>query len=84
MTAYEELVTKLLSKPFKVSIPDYIPDTHGNRCLGLCRTIMRRALHDPYACNALVLYTPPDEQVKVSVHEKLLQDKSKIPVHVVV
>lgn len=84
MTAYEELVTKLLSKPFKVPIPDYIPDTHGNRCLGLRRTIMRRALHDPYACNALVLYTPPDEQVKVSVHEKLLQDKSKILVHVVV
>lgn len=84
MNAYEELVAKLLSKPFKVPIADYVPETHGNRCLGLRRTLSRRALHDPYTCNALVLYTPPDEQVKVSVHEKLLQDNSKIQVHVVV
>lgn len=83
MTAYEELI-KQLSKPFKVPIPDYVPDTHANRCLGLRRTVIRRALHDPNACNALVLYTPPQEQGKVSEHDRLLQDKSKILVHVVV
>lgn len=84
MSAYEELVAKLLSKPFKVPIPDYIPDPHANRCLGLRRTVIRRALHDPFACNALVLYVPPEQQAKVSEHERLLQDKSKILVHVVV
>lgn len=84
MSAYEELVAKLLSRPFKVPIPDYVPDTHGNKCLGLRRTIVRRALHDPFACNALVLYTPPEEQVKQTEHSRLLQDKSKVMVHVVV
>lgn len=85
MSAYEELVAKLLSRPFKVPIPDYVPDTHGNKCLGLRRTVIRRALHDPFACNALVLYTPPEEQGKLTVHSKLLQNsKSKVPVHVVV
>lgn len=83
MIAYEELI-KQLSKPFKVPIPDYVPDTHANRCLGLRRTVFRRALHDPNACNALILYIPPQEQAKVSEHDRLLQDKSKILVHVVV
>lgn len=84
VSAYEELVAKLLKKPFKVPIPDYVPDTHGNRSLGLRRTFIRRALHDPFACNALVLYTPPEQAVKVSEHARLLQDKSKALVHVVV
>lgn len=84
MNAYEELVAKLLSRPFKVPIPDYVPDTHGNKCLGLRRTIVRRALHDPFACNALVLYTPPEEQTKLTQHSLLIQDKSKVLVHVVV
>ena len=84
MSAYEELVAKLLTRPFKVPIPDYIPDTHGNKCLGLRRTFIRRALHDPFACNALVLYTPPEEQVKQTEHSRLLQDNSKVLVHVVV
>lgn len=84
MAAYEELVAKLLSRPFKVPIPDYVPDTHGNKCLGLRRTIVRRALHDPLACNALVLYTPPEEQTKTTQHTLLLGDKSKVLVHVVV
>lgn len=77
---YEELIAKVLNKAFKVPIPNYVSDGHGNRCLGLKRTTFRRALHDPQACNALVLYTPPElpaaEQHKV--------DKSKILVHIVV
>ncbi|XP_031619056.1 DNA repair and recombination protein RAD54-like [Contarinia nasturtii] len=84
MSEYEALVAKLLSKPFKVPIPDYVPDGNSNRSLGLPRTLIRRALHDPYACNALVLYTPPDQQTKATEHEKLMQDKTKILVHVVV
>lgn len=80
VSAYEELISKVLNKPFKVPIPDYVPDTHGNRCLGLKRTTIRRALHDPFACNALVLYTPPEQSGK----DLLKADKSKILVHVVV
>lgn len=42
--------------------------------------MIRRALHDPFACNALVLYTPPD----LNEHDRLKVDKTKILVHVVV
>lgn len=80
LSAYEDLISKLLLKPFKVPIPDYVPDTHGNRCLGLKRSVVRRALHDPFACNALVLYTPPE----LNEHDRLKMDKNKILVHVVV
>lgn len=74
------MIARVLSKPFKCPLVDYVPDSHGNRCLGLKRNTFRRALHDPNACNALVLYTPPD----YSQHDKLTLDKTKILVHVVV
>lgn len=80
VNAYEELVARVLSRPFKVPIPNYVPDTHGNRSLGLRRTHYRRALHDPTHCNALLLFIPPD----YSQHDKLKVDKTKILVHVVV
>lgn len=41
---------------------------------------INRALHDPFHCNALVLYTPPE----VPVSTKLTMDTAKLPVHVVV
>ena len=44
------------------------------------RSNTRIALWDPYAENALVLFTPPE----VSEHEKLKMDASKRQVHVVV
>ncbi|XP_055677114.1 DNA repair and recombination protein RAD54-like [Lutzomyia longipalpis] len=77
---HEEMITKILSRPFKVPIPDYVPDTHGNRCLGVKRSVIRRALHDPFACNALVFFSPPE----LSEHDKIHVDKNKIQVHVVV
>lgn len=83
INVYEDLVAKVLSKPFKVPILDYVPDTHGNKCLGLRRNTFRRALHDPNACNALVLYIPPDAG-PISEHARLKMDTSKILVHVVV
>lgn len=82
MSDYETLIANVLSKPFKCPIPDYVPDTHANRCLGLKRNSFRRPLHDPYACNALVLYTPPASDL--SKHDQLKIDKTKILVHVVV
>lgn len=82
MSDYETLIANVLSKQFKCPIPNYVPDTHGNRCLGLRRSNFRRALHDPCACNALVLYTPPISDL--SKHELLKMDQSKVLVHVVV
>ncbi|XP_055853267.1 DNA repair and recombination protein RAD54-like [Episyrphus balteatus] len=77
---YEEAISKILSKPFKVPIADYVPDYNSNRCLGIRRTTVRKALHDPFACNALVLYEPP----QYTEHERLTMESSKILVHIVV
>ncbi|ETN67272.1 DNA repair and recombination protein RAD54 [Anopheles darlingi] len=76
---HEAMILKILSQPFKVPIANYVPE-HSTRCLGMKRSAGRRALHDPFACNALVLYSPPE----LSEHEKLKMDASKLPVHVVV
>jgi DNA repair and recombination protein RAD54 and RAD54-like protein len=79
LTDHEEMIRKILTKPFKVPIPGYIPE-FTNRSLGMKRKPIRRALHDPNVCNALVLFTPPE----LSEHDRLKVDNSKIKVHVVV
>lgn len=81
---YEALISKVLAKPFKCPIPNYVADTHSNRCLGVKRNSFRRALHDPFSCNALVLWTPPDYERRSNAHDQLKVDKTKIKVHVVV
>lgn len=90
MRDHESLIADLLSKPFRVPIVDYIPDYHTTRSLGMRRSTVRRALHDPMACNALVLYTPPDfESSGAGVLDSKFDfqfdpEKDKRPVHVVV
>ncbi|XP_069693731.1 DNA repair and recombination protein RAD54-like [Periplaneta americana] len=76
---HEALIRKLLSKPFKVPIPNYQGGL-GGRFLGVSRTRCRHALHDPNEPGALVLYEPPE----LSAHDKLKLDLDKQPVHVVV
>ncbi|XP_058820119.1 DNA repair and recombination protein RAD54-like [Topomyia yanbarensis] len=76
---YEMMILQILTRPFKIPIPNYVAE-HTTRCLGMKRPAARRALHDPYACNSLVLYTPDD----LSEHDKLKMDQNKIQVHVVV
>ncbi|XP_053958054.1 DNA repair and recombination protein RAD54-like [Anastrepha ludens] len=81
LSEYEQAIAKVLSRPFKVPIADYVPDYNGgNRCLGMRRSNVRKALHDPQACNALVLYTPPN----YTEHERITSDPNKLQVHVVV
>ncbi|XP_063229538.1 DNA repair and recombination protein RAD54-like isoform X2 [Bacillus rossius redtenbacheri] len=77
---HEALIRKLLSKPFKVPIPNYRGPTLGSRALGLGRSKCRQPLHDPLEPGALVLYSPPE----LSAHDKLKLDLQKQPVHVVV
>lgn len=62
----EELIKKILSKPFKIPIPNYSGPTLG-KALGLRRAGVRQALHDPEEPNALILYSPPE----LSAHDKL-------------
>ncbi|KAM5126507.1 DNA repair and recombination protein RAD54-like, partial [Mantella aurantiaca] len=52
----------------------------GVRALGIKKSGVRRALHDPYEDGALVLYQPP----VLTAHHQLKVDKEKVPVHVVV
>ncbi|KAK2569941.1 DNA repair and recombination protein RAD54-like [Acropora cervicornis] len=65
----EALIRKILAKPFKVPIPNYQGSTYS-RGLGIKRKGPRRALHDPYEEDALVLHSPPE----LSAHEKLTVD----------
>uniref|UniRef100_A0A3Q3SYP8 DNA repair and recombination protein RAD54-like n=1 Tax=Mastacembelus armatus TaxID=205130 RepID=A0A3Q3SYP8_9TELE len=76
---HEALIRKILSKPFKVPIPNYTASL-GIRALGLKHAGVRKALHDPFAEDALVLYEPP----ALSPHDLIKADKEKLPVHVVV
>ncbi|CAN9500784.1 unnamed protein product [Ophioblennius macclurei] len=76
---HEEFILRILSKPFKVPIPNYT-GVLGLRALGLKRLGIRKALHDPFGEDALVLYEPP----ALSAHDQLKADKDKLPVHVVV
>ncbi|XP_041358558.1 DNA repair and recombination protein RAD54-like [Gigantopelta aegis] len=77
--SHEALIKKILSKPFKVPIPNY----QGNglsRILGVRRQGVRQPLYDPYEEAALILYSPPE----LSAHEQLKVDLEKQPVHVLV
>ncbi|XP_022431311.1 DNA repair and recombination protein RAD54-like isoform X1 [Delphinapterus leucas] len=76
---HEAFIRSILSKPFKIPIPNY-QGPLGFRALGLKRAGVRRALHDPLEEGALVLYEPP----LLSAHDQLKLDKEKLPVHVVV
>jgi DNA repair and recombination RAD54-like protein len=50
----EEIIRRLLNKPFKIPIPNYQPSSYG-KSLGLKRSGARQPLHDPYEENALIL-----------------------------
>ncbi|XP_026563004.1 DNA repair and recombination protein RAD54-like [Pseudonaja textilis] len=76
---HEAFIRSILSKPFKVPIPNYTGPL-GLRALGIKRSGGRHALHDPFEEGALVLYEPPP----LSAHDQLKVDKDKTPVHVVV
>lgn len=78
---HELRIQQILSRPFKVPMPNYKGLATGlGRCLGMRSRGMKCALHDPLADGALVLYTPSE----LTAHEKLTVDKNKQEVHVVV
>lgn len=79
LSHHEEIIRRLLNKPFKIPIPNYQPSSYG-KSLGLKRSGARQPLHDPFEENSLVLYEPPE----LSEHDKLTMDASQSPVHVVV
>ncbi|KAG7168244.1 DNA repair and recombination protein RAD54-like 4 [Homarus americanus] len=54
-SSHEDLIRKILAKPFKIPIPNYV--SRGSRCLGIRRNGVRRPLHDPDEPGALVLYS---------------------------
>ncbi|OQV18566.1 DNA repair and recombination protein RAD54-like [Hypsibius exemplaris] len=77
VSAHEIFIRKLLAKPFKIPIPNY---ESSGRALGIRRDGVRRALHDPFGENALVLYSPPAMTAAELLKVKLTDQK----VHVVV
>lgn len=79
LSAHEAFIRTLLHKPFKIPIPNYSGGLQG-RALGIRRSGLRRALHDPDEPNALVLYSPPE----LTAEQQLTAAAQKLPVHVVV
>ncbi|ROT72825.1 hypothetical protein C7M84_008765 [Penaeus vannamei] len=51
-SSHEALIKKILAKPFKIPIPNYV--RQGSCSLGIRRNGVRRPLHDPEEPNALV------------------------------
>ncbi|XP_071117638.1 DNA repair and recombination protein RAD54-like [Haliotis cracherodii] len=78
-SSHEALIKNILSKPFKIPIPNY-QGASSSRALGVRRQGARQPLHDPYEEGSLILYTPPE----LSAHDQLKADVEKQPVHVVV
>uniref|UniRef100_A0A915BSD9 DNA repair and recombination protein RAD54-like n=1 Tax=Parascaris univalens TaxID=6257 RepID=A0A915BSD9_PARUN len=77
---HEEMIKKLLSRPFRMPLPGYAACSENHKALGLRHSGVRCALFDPYAEGALVLYTPPE----ISAHDALKIDEKTKKVHVVV
>ncbi|GBO11960.1 DNA repair and recombination protein RAD54-like [Araneus ventricosus] len=78
--SHEELIRQILSKPFRVPIPNY-NGSYRHRTLGLRRSGVKTVLHDPNEEGALVLYTP----ATTTTHEQLLKTTTtRVDVHVVV
>lgn len=74
---HEAMIARLLSRPFTIPLPGY---SLSGRVLGMARSRMRVAMFDPYAENAVVLYTPPP----LSAHEMMNMKEEDKLVHVVV
>lgn len=75
VATHDDFIQKILKRPFKVPIANYVGTYRG---LGVKLNGPRRPLFDPNQANALVLYTPPP----ISLAEQL--KKTDHPVHVVV
>jgi hypothetical protein len=88
---HEAVIMSILSKKFVVPIANYIPE-YTTKTLGMRKVIIRRALHDPEACNALILYAPTEADIKAAEKPKRvgikgikgLESESTVPIHVVV
>ncbi|XP_067933850.1 DNA repair and recombination protein RAD54-like [Watersipora subatra] len=76
---YEDLIRKILSKPFKIPIPNYNGPVY-TKALGIRRQGGKRALHDPAEEGALILYHPKE----LRAHEQLTISDNDLEVHVVV
>lgn len=62
----EALIKSILSRPFKIPIPNYSGPVH-TKALGIRRQGAKRALHDPEEEGALILYYPKE----IGAHEQL-------------
>jgi DNA repair and recombination RAD54-like protein len=81
------MIKKILLGSFVMPMDNYTKE-FSTRVLGMKTPPPKRALHDPFACNALVLYTPPNQPEKSPVVQSLFLKKDPkdkdVLVHVVV
>uniref|UniRef100_A0A158PBR6 DNA repair and recombination protein RAD54-like n=1 Tax=Angiostrongylus cantonensis TaxID=6313 RepID=A0A158PBR6_ANGCA len=74
---HEKAIARILSRPFTIPLSGYCL---SGRVLGMARSRIRVAMFDPYAENAVVLYTPPP----LSAHDHMSIKEDDRKVHVVV
>ncbi|KAJ1361154.1 Class II histone deacetylase complex subunits 2 and 3 [Parelaphostrongylus tenuis] len=74
---HEKAIAAILCRPFSIPLSGY---SLSGRVLGMARSRMRVAMFDPYAENAVVLYTPPP----LSAHDQMSMKEEDRKVHVVV
>lgn len=67
----DEQIGEILSKPFKVPIPNYRRSGLHGRGLGMRRGGAKTSLHDPFEEGALVLHVPKG----LTAHEVLTLNK---------
>ncbi|XGW22218.1 hypothetical protein V3C99_004876 [Haemonchus contortus] len=73
---HEVMIARLLSRPFTIPLAGY---SLSGRVLGMARCRRHVSMFDPYAENAVVLFTPPT----LSAHEQMRKKEDNL-VHVVV
>lgn len=66
---HEAMILEILTKKFVVPIANYVPE-YTTKTLGMRKIIIRRPLHDPDACNALILYSPSEEDLAAAEKPK--------------
>ena len=70
-SSHELFIQQILKKPFKVPLEGYESGSNSCRSLGMRRSGLRVALHDPYSDGALVLFYPPEQ----TAHDQIATPK---------
>ena len=76
--SHELFIQQILKRPFKVPLEGYEVGSNSCRSLGMRRSGLRVALHDPYSDGALVLFYPPEQTAHGQVASHKDSNKTQV------